>query len=168
MYINTCTPLIHDLHVPLSFQLEILSPLLFSRAPFQVVSAFVQYLLRALTHAGAGEATWSGSSRHPSTVSNTRFYIVYRWSSSSEILPLRVYLFFMRSGAPTAHDVSYSGALRRNSLCLSSQLRKKFYDIDRASIKNVLSLLLTSDKLRLFQNLEMARNRSFTHMTDLS
>jgi len=59
----------------------------------QAVSAVFQYLLRALTHPGAGEATCSGSSRHPSTVSKARFYTVYRWSSSSGILPLRVYPF---------------------------------------------------------------------------
>src|SRR5712691_9897686 len=93
MHINPCAPLVQDLHAHLSFCSGFGSPFLFSPAPSQAVSACVQYLLRALTPSGADEAPCSGSSRHPSTVSKARFSTVYRWSSFSGTLPLRVYPF---------------------------------------------------------------------------
>ena len=59
-----------------------------------------------LCSAFAVQATWSGSPRHLSTVSFTRSDAVLCWSSFLWHVVPSILLFFIRSGTPTAHDVS--------------------------------------------------------------
>jgi hypothetical protein len=94
MHINPCTPLMHDLHAHVSFLFGRLSPFPFFRRYHPRRRLLLFSIFFVLSPASfADEATGSGSSRHPSTVSKARFYTVYRWSSFSGMVPLRVYSF---------------------------------------------------------------------------
>src|SRR5437588_269462 len=65
-----------------------------------------QYLLRALTQFEPDEVTWSGSSRHQSTVSKTRSKAACWWLSSLQDLATLSLSLFIRSGAPAATDMN--------------------------------------------------------------
>jgi hypothetical protein len=104
MHIDACTALIHDLHAQTSSRFSLLLLLFAGNLPAGV--CFVQCLLRALTVQVRQQAVV-----RPDTpvVSNARSLTVYCWSSSLwEVLTSSI-LFFMRCGAPAAHDVSNSG-----------------------------------------------------------
>src|SRR5947209_16613270 len=71
-----------------------------------LMSFFHQICVRSTFQGIYYQATWSGSSRHLSTVSTARCSTVLCWSSSLQDLASVSIPFFIRSGAPTAHDVS--------------------------------------------------------------
>jgi len=114
MHINTCAPLIEDLHTHCSFLLK-------SRRcgilPGGVCLCSVSSSC-SHTQSCTGEATGSGSSRHLSTVSKARSEAVYCWSSSLREEPPSRILFFIGSGAPTAHDVSTLGMVSFQSFAV--------------------------------------------------
>src|SRR5581483_12081969 len=74
----------------------------------------VPSLLRALTTAGAGEATRRGSSRHRSTVSKARSHAYTTGRLLSERLLLQFSLFSSGVVRQPAHDVSNVGMNREN------------------------------------------------------
>lgn len=96
MDIYTSTLLVHHFHIRNSFLL------------WQPSGGclHVQYPLRTLTVAGTREAIRSGSSRHLSTVSKTRFSTYTAGRLLSGRLLFRVYLFSSGVVRPATHDVS--------------------------------------------------------------
>src|SRR6266705_1977608 len=114
------------------------------QAPFSFWNSFfhatsggclpVQYLLRALTTAGAGEATRSGSSRHRSTVSNTRSRAYTAGRLLSRRLLLRFYSFSCGVVRLRAHDVSNSRKIHFSTV---ENMYKAMLSITRRSLWEV-------------------------------
>jgi len=82
MHVNACAPLLHYLstHVYRSFLFSALLPCV-RQHPRRCLPFYSVFFVLSCV-ALAGEATWSGSSRHLSIVSKTRWDTVQCWSSS--------------------------------------------------------------------------------------